>query len=261
MRVDGKVAVVTGGAGGIGAETARLLVREGATVAITDISERSGQAIAREIGAEFFQHDVSDEAQWQTIVDRVVAAHGKLDVLVNAAGIEGDLSKGGGLDTSLAEWRRVLSINLDGTFLGCRICMPKMLDRGTGSIINIASIVSGFATPTALAYGAGKAAVAQLTRSFAIHGAANGKRVRCNSIHPGIIKTRMTDNIITEFSRMMNVSPQQGEAAILSDVPFKERGTTADVANLILFLAADESAYVTGSEFQVDGGWHVVNAG
>jgi 3(or 17)beta-hydroxysteroid dehydrogenase len=260
MRVEGKVAVVTGGAGGIGAETARVLVREGAKVVIADVVEPAGQALAREIGAKFHKHDVTDEKQWQALVGGVIATHGQIDVLVNAAGIEGDLSKGG-FDVPLAEWRRVLAINLDGTFLGCRTCLPKMLARGTGSIVNIASIVSGFATPTALAYGASKAAVAQLTRSFAMHGAANDKRVRCNSVHPGVIKTRMTDNIITEFGKMQNLSPEQSETAIMSVVPFKVRGTPADVANLILFLASDESAYVTGSEFQVDGGWHVINAG
>lgn len=260
MRVRGKVAIVTGGAGGIGAETARVLAREGAKVVITDVAEQAGRTIARELDGEFFTHDVSNEQQWQTLLERVLTAHGKLDVLVNAAGIEGSLTAAG-LATSLAEWRRVLAINLDGTFLGCRTCIPEMLKAGTGSIINIASIVSGFATPTALAYGASKAAVAQLTRSFAIHGASDGKRVRCNSVHPGVIRSRMTDNIISEFSKKANLSPEECEATIMAGVPFKARGAPSDVANLMLFLASDESSYITGSEFQVDGGWHVINAG
>lgn len=146
MRVDGKVAVVTGGSGGIGAETARTLAREGAKVVIADVVEPAGQATAREIGAKFYKLDVTNEQQWQALIGDVVTTHGKIDVLVNAAGIEGDLSKGG-LDIPLAEWRRVLAINLDGTFLGCRTCLPKMLARGTGSIVNIASIVSGCPMP------------------------------------------------------------------------------------------------------------------
>ena len=258
MRVQGKVAIVTGGAGGIGAETARVLAREGAKVVITDVAEQAGRAIAREFNGEFFAHDVSNEQQWQALLTHVRTTHGKLDVLVNAAGIEGSLTEAG-LATSLAEWRRVLAINLDGTFLGCRTCMPQMLKAGTGSIINIASIVSGFATPTALAYGASKAAVSQL--SFAIHGASEGKRVRCNSVHPGIIRSRMTDNIIGEFSKQANLSLEECEATIMAGVPFKVRGVPSDVANLMLFLASDESSYITGSEFQVDGGWHVINAG
>ena len=260
MRVSGKVAIITGGAGGIGAEAARFLAREGAKVIVTDISEQAGMATAKELGGEFFQQDVSNEAQWHDIVSKVTSRHGKVDVLVNSAGIEGDFANSG-LKTSLAEWRRVLSINLDGTFLGCRIVLQKMLEQGAGSIINIASIVYYFASPTALAYGASKAAVQQLTRSMAQLGGANGKRVRCNSVHPGIIRTRMTDNIITQLGRQSNLSAEAAEAAIVGDVLFAARGTPADVANLILFLAADESSYITGSAFQVDGGWHLVSAG
>lgn len=261
MRVSGKVAVITGGAGGIGAETGRVLAREGAHVVITDVSEETGWALASQLGCQFVRHDVSDEKQWQTLIDNVMGEHGKIDVLVNAAGIEGDLANAGGLNTSLAEWRRVLSINLDGTFLGCRICLPRMLERETGSIVNIASIVSYFATPTALAYGASKAAVQQLTRSIAWIGGSNGKRVRCNSVHPGIIRSRMTDNIINELGKLSGVSAEKAEAMLVGGVPFGVRGVPADVANLILYLASDESSYTTGSAFQVDGGWHIVNAG
>lgn len=260
MRVKAKVAVITGGAGGIGAATARALTREGARIVITDVGEEAGRAIAREVDGEFFRHDVSDEQQWQKIVDQVIASHGRIDVLVNAAGILGDIEKSG-LATSLAEWRRVMSINLDGTFLGCRTCMPKMLERGSGSIVNISSIITGFATPTAVAYGASKAAVEQLSRSMAQLGGREGKRVRCNSVHPGLIKTRMTDDFISEASRLSNVTPEQTEEAVLAGILFGASGQPVDVANLIVFLASDDSSYITGSAFQVDGGWHIVNAG
>jgi len=261
MRVNGKVALITGGAGGIGAETARVLAREGAQVVIADLADDAGAEIAAEIRATYLRHDVSSEPQWQEVVGKVAARHGKIDVLVNAAGIEGDL-KNAGLETSLAEWRRVMAVNLDGTFLGCRTVLPKMLEKGAGSIVNISSIVSFFATPTALSYGASKAAVEQLTRSIAqLGGADDGKRVRCNSVHPGVIKTRMTDNILSEFAKLSGVSPEQAEAAVNANILFKCRGQPSDVASLILFLASDESAYITGSAFQVDGGWHLVSAG
>ncbi len=261
MRLKGKIAIVTGGAGGLGGATAKLMAGEGATVVITDVSEAAGQALAAELGGSFVRHDVSSEDDWATITDQVVSRHGRIDVLVNAAGIEGDLSAAGGLSTTYAEWRRVLSINLDGTFLGCRAVAARMLERGAGSIVNISSIVSVMATPTALAYGASKAGVEQLTRSIATIGAKDGARVRCNSVHPGVIKTRMTDNIIAEFAKLGQTTPERAEAAIVQAVPFGVRGLPLDVANLVTFLASDEAGYITGSAFQVDGGWHMVSAG
>lgn len=260
MRVKDKVALITGGAGGIGAETARTLAREGAQVVIADVSDNTGAQIAREIGGTYFRLDVSSEEQWQDLADGVVGRYGRIDVLVNAAGIEGDLVNAG-LKTSLAEWRRVMAVNLDGTFLGCRTVLPKMLEKGAGSIVNISSIVSFFATPTALSYGASKAAVEQLTRSFAQLGGTDGKRIRCNSVHPGVIKTRMTDNILGEFAKLSGVSTAEAEAAVNANILFKRRGEPGDVASLILFLASEESSYITGSAFQVDGGWHLVSAG
>lgn len=261
MRLAEKVVIITGGAGGIGAETARVMVREGANVVVTDIAEQAGNDLAAEVGGSFYRHDVSDEVQWQVIIDKVMGDHGRIDVLVNAAGIEGNLAQAGGLATTLEEWRRVMSINLDGTFLGCRTVMPEMLERGSGSIVNLSSIVSFMATPTAMAYGASKAGVQQLTRSLAWIGAKDGKRVRCNSVHPGIIKTRMTDEIIAAMGKLTNVSSADSEKMLVSGVPFGARGKPIDVANLLLFLASDESTYVTGSEFQADGGWHMVSAG
>lgn len=260
MRVDGKIALITGGAGGIGAETARTLAREGAQVVITDLADDPAAAVAAEIRGTYLRHDVSSEQQWGEVVGKVAARYGRIDVLVNAAGIEGDLANAG-LKTSLAEWRRVMAVNLDGTFLGCRTVLPKMIEQGAGSIVNISSIVSFFATPTALSYGASKAAVEQLTRSMAQLGGADGKRVRCNSVHPGVIRTRMTDHILSEFAKLSGISPEQAEAAVNANILFKCRGKPGDVADLILFLASEESGYITGSAFQVDGGWHLVSAG
>jgi 3(or 17)beta-hydroxysteroid dehydrogenase len=261
MRVAGKVVIISGGAGGIGAETASMLIREGATVVITDVSDHVGAETAKKIGAQFLHHDVAIESQWTDIVTSVLAQHGKVDVLVNAAGIEGDPASDGGLNTTLAEWRRVMSINLDGTFLGCRAVLPRMLEKGTGSIVNISSVVAYFATPATLSYGASKAGVQQLSRSMAQLGGSSGKRVRCNSVHPGIIRTRMTDSIINNLATRSNVSMEEAEAMILGGVLFGARGTPKDVTHLILYLASDESSFITGSEFQVDGGWHIVAAG
>lgn len=252
-RLDGKVAIVTGAAGGLGGAIARRFAAEGARVVATDIA---GDAVA---GCRFERHDVTDEAGWA----RVVAAareEGGADVLVNAAGIEGDLAQGG-LATTLAEWRRVIGVNLDGTFLGCRAAMPDMLEKGAGAIVNISSIVSVMGSPSGLAYGAGKAAVEQLTRSLTLIGAEGGRRVRVNSIHPGVIRTRMTDDIIATFAARQGVDAAAGEAAVMAAVPFGERGTPDDVAALALFLAGDEAAYVTGAMFKVDGGWSVTGAG
>ena len=250
-RLEGKLAIVTGAAGGLGGAIARRFANEGARVLATDISGGCDGSW------RFVLHDVTDERAWHRILD---AAEGVPDILVNAAGIEGDLAQGG-LATSLAEWRRVIGVNLDGTFLGARTLMPSMIERGTGAIVNLSSIVSVMGTPSGLAYGASKAGVEQLTRSLALIGAAGGKRVRANSIHPGVIRTRMTDDIIATFARAQNISDEEAEAAINAGVPFGERGVPNDIAACALYLASDDGAYVTGAMFKVDGGWSVVGAG
>ncbi|MBR0863510.1 SDR family oxidoreductase [Bradyrhizobium diazoefficiens] len=167
----------------------------------------------------------------------------------------------GGLNTSYEAWRKVISINLDGTFLGCKTVMPSMIENGEGSVINISSIVSFMGTATLIAYGASKAGVEQMTRSLAILGAAGGKRVRCNSVHPGIIKTRMTDTIFAEFATNTGKTDAEVEQMLCSSVLLGKRGVPEDVAEMILYLASDESRYVTGSAFRVDGGWSVTSAG
>jgi 3(or 17)beta-hydroxysteroid dehydrogenase len=179
-------------------------------------------------------------------------------VLVNAAGIEGDMVHGSPESTSLAEWRRVMAVNLDGTFLGCREALPVMKRKGAGSIINISSTVAYIATPNSTAYGASKAGVMQLTKSVALHGSLDGHRVRCNSVHPGIIATRMIESISAQLAQFNNVAVEAVNQASLARIPFGEAGRPEDVAELILFLASDESRYITGSEFSIDGGWRLM---
>ena len=259
-RAADKVALVTGGAGGLGSATGRRLAEEGAMVVLADVADDEGTAAAKEIGGEYVRLDVTREDQWQAAVEQVRRRHGRIDVLVNAAGIEGDVINGGVETTSLDEWRKVLGVNLDGTFLGCKHVLPVMRDAGEGSIVNISSIVSYMSTPSTLAYGASKAGVQQLTKSVAITGCREGMKIRCNSVHPGLINTRMVKSIRTQVAQKLNVPREQAENAAMSRVPFGHIGEPDDVAYLIVYLASDEARYITGSEFMVDGGWHLGQA-
>lgn len=260
MTMQGKTAILTGGSGGIGSAAARVLAERGATVFITDVQAQSGQKLASEIGATYLHHDVSSEEDWQAVISSVLQATGAVDILVNSAGIEGDFANSG-LATTLSEWRRVMSINLDGVFLGCRSVMPHMQERGTGSIINVSSATSFMATPTGLAYGASKAAVEQLSRSMAIIGARGGNQIRCNSVHPGVIATRMSDSILSKLAEKTGVTAAEVEAQRSAAIPLGRRGSADDIAGMIAYLASDESSYVTGTAMRVDGGWTMTAAG
>ena len=254
-RVSGKIAIVTGGAGGIGRATAKLLAEEGATVIITDVNREQGETLAAEIDGEFVAQDVTDEKLWADIVAGAEERHGALHVLVNAAGIEGDMMNGAPDTVSYDDWKRVHNINLDGTFLGCRIAMPAMRRAGGGSIINISSIVALMASPNSAAYGSSKAGVRHLTMSVAHQGAID--KVRCNSVHPGLIKTRMLNDIHSQLALLRDSNFEETRALSLNRVPMGELGDPEDVAYMILYLASDESQYVTGAPFYIDGGWNL----
>lgn len=259
-RVTGKVALITGGAGGLGSATARRLAEEGGIVVVADVDDAAGTTIAKETGGEYLRLDVTSEDHWRAAVEAVRSRHGRIDVLVNAAGIEGDVINGSIESTSLDEWHKVLGINLDGTFLGCKHVIPVMTEARQGSIVNISSIVSYMSTPSTVAYGASKAGVQQLTKSVATYGCRDGMKIRCNSVHPGVMQTRMIDSILAQVGQALNVTREQAEEGALSKVPFGHIGEPDDVAYLVLYLASDESKYVTGSEFMVDGGWHIGQA-
>ena len=259
-RMADKVALVTGGAGGLGGATARRMAEEGAMVVLADLADEPGQALAEQIGGDYQRLNVTSEESWEACVQAVDAKHGRIDVLVNGAGIEGDFVNGSPETTSLEQWRKVLSVNLDGTFLGCKHVLPVMKRAGKGSIVNISSMASILGTPVNVAYGASKAGVQQLTKSVAVHGSRGGMKIRCNSVHPGVIRTRMLEEIYRQIGQVANVSAEEAEQMSLRQVPFGEVGEPDDVAWLILYLASDEAKYVTGSEFMVDGGWHLVDA-
>lgn len=259
MRVQNKVALITGGTGGIGSEAARVLAREGATVVITDLDEAIGKALADEIGGVFYRLDVTDHDAWEALIGDVLKTYGGIDVLVQCAGVEGNL-KVDVLDTSPDLWERVIAINLTGTFYGCKAVMPAMLAKKSGSVILISSIVSYMSAMSAAPYGVSKAGVQHLARTMALVGARNGAKVRVNSIHPGLIKSRMTDNIIKELAEAGGISEKEVESSMASEVPLGERGTPADIASLILYLASDDSRYMTGSDVKIDGGWLIKDA-
>ena len=252
-RLQGKVALVTGAASGIGAGIARGFAREGATVWITDVNEEAGRRLAEELGTphRFAKLDVAVEEDW-AVVDELVATEGRLDVLVNNAGITGFELGPAAHDpehASLEEWHRVHAVNLDGTFLGCRAAIRAMRPQAKGSIINISSRSGLVGIPGAAAYASSKAAVRNHSKSVALWCAGQGLEIRCNSVHPAAILTPI-------WEAMIGNGPDREErmANFVADTPLKRFGTVEEVAALVIFLASDEAPYITGSEFDIDGG-------
>lgn len=241
-----RVALVTGAASGIGYATALRLIAEGARVVATDIAGRGLAGLAKEAGPAVVTmvHDVTREDEWHGAVALAEQKFGGLHALVNAAGI---LALGTIEDTTLADWRRMMDVNLYGTFLGCRVALPAMA-RGGGAIVNISSIAGMTGTPELLAYGASKGAVRALTKAIALEGARRAPQVRCNSVHPGVIETPMVTNHFAERD-----DPAKVERAWRKGQPTGEFGKPEDVAAMIAFLASDDSALVTGAEYVVDG--------
>jgi 3(or 17)beta-hydroxysteroid dehydrogenase len=247
-RLAGKTAFITGAASGLGCAIARRFAQEGARVALADIDETAGRAAATEIGgaAIFIAHDVTSEASWIESLAKAAESLGRLDILVNNAGIGtwGTIER-----TTLEEWRRVHAVNLDGVFLGCKHGIPHLRAAGGGSIVNLSSIAGIVGTPTLSAYGSSKGAVRQLTKSVALHCAGRKDGIRCNSIHPAFIATPMLESMIAD-SR----SPERTRGALATQIPLGRVGEAEEVAGLALYLASDESRFVTGAEFVIDGG-------
>lgn len=246
-RIAGKTALITGGASGIGFATASRFITEGAKVMITDIDETKGTAALAQLGqgAGFHLQDVTDEAGWDQVVERTIGELGPLDILVNCAGVfwYGTIEK-----TSYDLWKQTMAINLDGTFLGCRAAVKTMRARG-GSIINMSSTAGLRGYPDSAAYDASKGGVRLLTKSVALYCARERNHVRCNSVHPGGIDTPMVRTWFEERD-----DSQAEEQSWLDGTPMGRLGKPEEIASLILFLASDESRFVTGAEMIIDGG-------
>ena len=242
-RLDGKVALISGGSKGQGAAEAKLFAQEGAKVVLADILDDEGKKIEAEInetgGEAMYLHlDVTSEADWAAAVRAAVDSYGKLDILVNNAGI---LLRKGVEETSAEEWDRIQDVNSKGVFLGVKAAIPAMREVGGGSIVNISSI-AGLRGSTSTAYGASKGLVRLLTKSTAVQYGPEG--IRCNSVHPGIIETDMTEEMLDSA----------GREQWLARTPRRIIANAHDVALGVLYLASDESRYVTGSELVIDGG-------
>ena len=245
MRLKGKVALITGAARGQGAEEARLFAAEGAKVVLADVLQIEGVAVTASIGerggeAAFVRIDVTSENDWRNAVDFTMRTYGRLDILINNAGV---YKRTPIEETDLAEWNSVMDTNSTGVFLGTKHAIPAMRESGGGSIINISSTAGLVGSHRGGAYGASKGSVRLFTKFTAVQHAADG--IRANSIHPGPIDTEMIAG---------NISTPEGRALSASRIPLGRIGTVMDVAYGALFLASDESSYMTGAELVIDGG-------
>jgi 3(or 17)beta-hydroxysteroid dehydrogenase len=251
----GKVALVTGGASGIGRAIAERLAADGARVVISDVQTALGQSVATERHLEFLTHDVVSESEWSELIRRIVASHGGLNILVNNAGVLSPPSEQANLETStLSDWRRIFAVNAEGVFLGCKTAIPAMHASGGGSIINMSSVAALLATPFATAYGASKASVRQLTKSVAQHCAERRLNIRCNSVHPGIVRTAALDKAFSEAASQRGVPLEVILTERKAAVPVGEFAQLQEIAAAVAFLASDESRHMTGAEVVVDGG-------
>jgi len=247
-RLLDKIVLVTGGAGGIGSETARCFAAEGATVIVADLDAAGAARVAA--GHERLHAmplDVTDDAAWRATVADIVARFGRLDVLINNAGIASFRD----IETiEDAEWHRTMAVNVDGTFFGCRAAVRAMKATGGGSIVNISSIAGIIGGRNTIAYNAAKGAVRLLTKSVALHCAHKQYAIRCNSVHPTFIETPMVDLVVNASRDAAATS-----AALAASVPLGRMGKAREVADMLVYLASDESQFVTGSEFVIDGGF------
>ena len=247
-RLEGKTALVTGAASGIGLQTSIRLAEEGARVMMTDINLEEGLQQAEKLGtnAAFLKLDITEEEEWISVLDETVKRFGRLDILVNSAGMVliADVEQ-----ITLEDWRKVHAVNLDGTFLGCKHGVRVMKEFGAGSIINLSSVSGMIGGFNLAAYNSSKGAVRMLTKSVALHCARAGYGIRCNSIHPTFIETPMLESMIRD-----SPDPEKARQTLVRQVPLRRIGKPDDVANMIVYLASDESTFVTGTEMVIDGG-------
>ena len=247
-RLAGKVALISGGADGIGAETARRFAAEGASVVLGDVQVDKARALAAELGGEAVSLDVRALDQWEAAVRTAVVRFGKLTTLCNVAGIS---EPGGVTEVPLDSWTRTIDINLNGTFNGCRAALPALVDSGEpAAIVNVGSMLALRPGAMFAAYCASKAGVTALTKTIALDCAKKGWNVRANCVHPGAIRTPMFERYLA----MMPDGPEAAEAMFASSHPVGRVGEAREVADAILFLASDEASFTTGADLPVDGG-------
>jgi 3(or 17)beta-hydroxysteroid dehydrogenase len=248
-RLEGKAAFITGGASGLGRAMALAFAAEGANVAIADIDRARGREVVEAIGKNglFLEHDVTSEEQWIANLAKAARLFGRLDTLVNNAGIG---VRGNVETTSLADWRRVNAVNLDGPFLGCKHAIPLIAKAGGGAIINISSVAGLIGARDSAAYCASKGGVRLLTKSVALHCAHRRNGVRCNSIHPVYTDTPMVEQMLADSRQ-----PEKMLEAMKAMIPLGRLGTPEELAAMAVYLASDEARFVTGAEFVFDGGY------
>ena len=261
-RVEGKVAIVTGAAKGIGAASARALAREGAKVVCTDLDEAGGEALAGDIqraggDAIFARHDVVDESQWEKVTRLAEDRFGGLHIVINNAGIA---PAGGPIeDKTLEDWRHTIAVDLDSVFLGCkhaiRTIKKTTAKGGSGSIVNISSILGLVGSANASDYNAAKGGVRLLTKAAALECAEAGYGIRVNSIHPGYIDTPMVRGVADRGMQGLGLSANEMIGFLTMLHPIGRLGAAEEIANTVLFLASDEASFITGAEFVVDGGY------
>jgi 3(or 17)beta-hydroxysteroid dehydrogenase len=252
--LNGKIALVTGGASGLGRAIAERLAADQATVVITDIAAEYGLRAAAEIDCMFLKQDVRDEARWDAVIREVKKKFGSLHILVNNAGILGPRQRVDPEQSRLSDWRDIFAVNVEGVFLGCRAAIPALAASGGGAIVNMSSVAGLLATPYATAYGASKATVRHLTKSVAQHCAEKGLKVRCNSVHPGDVLTPMWLRHVQETASIGGLSVDEVVAEAQSEIPLGDFTRAEDVAGAVAFLVSDDSRHITGEQLIVDGG-------
>lgn len=250
-----RIVLVTGAAQGIGLAITRRFVENGDRVIATDFNP-AGIGPVTEIGASFFQQDVSSEADWLTLLEHIEQEFGGLQVLINNAGTDGKpgLARDP-VGTPLEDWEFVFATNCRGTFLGCKHTIPTIARAGGGAIVNLSSVAAVIPTPFLTAYGASKAAVAHLTRTVALHCAETALKIRCNCIHPGQVRTPMLEELFERMAQETGTSQTDFEERFLAEVPLGEFQKPGDIADAALFLAGDGARMITGQALAVDGGF------
>ena len=244
-RLKDKVALITGAAQGLGKEMAKSMMKEGAEVYISDINQNQLDKTVKELSCFGISLDVTKSEDWENAIDHIKEKSGSLNILVNNAGI----GNGGDIEsTDMETWKLVHNVNLDSVFLGCKYALPLMRDSGNGSIINISSMSGIVASHNTSAYNSSKAAVRHLSKSIALHCAKSTNLVRCNSIHPVFTRTAMVQS-------MIDAAPERNiEQKLIQQIPIRKLAEPIDIANAAIFLASDESSFITGTELLIDGG-------